>query len=93
MSKLIVVIGATGGQGGSVVTTFLRDPSFKVRGVTRNVNSQEARVLTELGVEMVSADLNDYESVLRAFDVSVLHFLLHTPSTDAFSRVRRSSSV
>ncbi|KAI9696698.1 MAG: hypothetical protein M1836_005060 [Candelina mexicana] len=66
-TKLIVVVGATGGQGGSVVSRFLNDTSYRVRGVTRNVESQEAKVLTSQGVEMVKADLNDYESVIRAF--------------------------
>ena len=37
--QTIAVLGALGGQGGSVVDTFLEDKSFNVRGVTRSVDS------------------------------------------------------
>ncbi|KAK7928116.1 hypothetical protein PG985_005114 [Apiospora marii] len=65
--KLIVVCGATGNQGGSVARRFLRDPRFRVRGLTRDLNSEKARELAELGVEMVQADLEDAESLRNAF--------------------------
>ncbi|KAF4539247.1 uncharacterized protein LTHEOB_10411 [Lasiodiplodia theobromae] len=67
MSKLVVVVGATGGQGGGVVSAFLEDPTFKVRGITRNVDSSKAKGLTARGVEMVQADINDQASLDRAF--------------------------
>lgn len=67
MSKLVVVVGATGGQGGGVVSAFLEDPTFKVRGITRNVESSKAKELTAKGVEMVQADINDQASLDRAF--------------------------
>ncbi|KAK9242344.1 hypothetical protein V1506DRAFT_90375 [Lipomyces tetrasporus] len=46
MSKLIVVVGATGGQGGSVISVFLKDKNFKVRGITRNPDGENATALT-----------------------------------------------
>lgn len=56
--KLIIVFGATGNQGGSVVQTFLNDPKLKsewsVRGVSRNASSDSAQKLVAQGVEMVS---------------------------------------
>ena len=67
MLKLIVVIGATGGQGGGVVSRFSKDPAWKVRGVTRNLSSDKAKVLVAKGIEMVQADTNDEESLVRAF--------------------------
>ncbi|KAF4637874.1 hypothetical protein G7Y89_g207 [Cudoniella acicularis] len=67
MSNLIVVIGATGGQGGGVVDIFLKEPGWKVRGTTRSTSSQKAKALAAKGVEMVSANLNDEESLERAF--------------------------
>lgn len=68
MSKLIVVIGATGGQGGGVVNAFLNDPSYRVRGITRKPDSEKAKALTARGVEIVAADLADSASLDRAFE-------------------------
>lgn len=72
MSKPIaVIIGATGGQGGSVVDTFLADGTYQVRGITRNVNSANAQALHKRGVEVVSADLNNEASLVEAFKVCI----------------------
>ncbi|KAJ0340148.1 hypothetical protein COL154_010453 [Colletotrichum chrysophilum] len=67
MSNLIVVIGATGGQGGGVVNAFLNEAGWKVRGTTRNTSSEKAKALSAKGVEVVSANLNDEESLEKAF--------------------------
>ena len=42
---IIAVVGATGAQGGSVVQYLLNDPdhSFRVRGLTRNIDSPKAK--------------------------------------------------
>lgn len=69
MSKPAVVVGATGTQGGSVVQTLLQSKLYRVRGLTRNVDSPKARKLAQQGVEMVAADLNDEESLVEAFRV------------------------
>ncbi|TXC06781.1 hypothetical protein FocTR4_00010627 [Fusarium oxysporum f. sp. cubense] len=65
--KLIVVIGATGGQGGSVVNSFINDPEWRVRGITRNPSSRKAKSLEARGVEVVQADLDDRASLAKAF--------------------------
>ena len=65
--KLVVFIGATGNQGGSVARRFLADPQYKVRGLTRNVESDAARALAALGAEMVAAELDDVENLKAAF--------------------------
>jgi nucleoside-diphosphate-sugar epimerase len=68
MSKLIVVLGATGTQGGSVVNTFLDLPGWKIRALTRNANSAAAQKLKDKGVhEVVSATLDDVASLVEAF--------------------------
>lgn len=55
-------------KGGSVVDQFLLQPSkYHVRGLTRNVDSSKAKVLAQKGVEVVSADLNDIDSLVHAF--------------------------
>jgi uncharacterized protein YbjT (DUF2867 family) len=68
--KLIVVFGATGAQGGSVVQSILSDPKLKqswaVRGVTRDVTKPSAKALEALGAETVAADLNDASSLQAA---------------------------
>ena len=67
--KVIVVIGATGAQGGGLVRAILNDKNgdFSVRAVTRNVNSDKAKHLADLGAEVVAADVDDLESIKRAF--------------------------
>jgi uncharacterized protein YbjT (DUF2867 family) len=70
MSKTLTILGATGTQGGSVLKAALEDGSYKVRGVTRNVDSPAAKALTAKGVEMVAADVNDEQSLIKAFQVS-----------------------
>ncbi|EJD00673.1 NmrA-domain-containing protein [Fomitiporia mediterranea MF3/22] len=67
---LIAVVGATGAQGGSVVQYLLNDPdhSFRVRGLTRNVDSPKAKALTERGVEVVKANMDDVNSLKKAFE-------------------------
>ncbi|KAJ5952434.1 uncharacterized protein N7479_010847 [Penicillium vulpinum] len=65
--KIIAIVGATGRQGASVARTFLRLPNWHVRCLTRNSGSEKAQKLTEVGAEVVEADLNDKESLHRAF--------------------------
>jgi uncharacterized protein YbjT (DUF2867 family) len=40
---------------------------FVVRALTRDTGSDKAKVLTALGVEVVAANLDDIESLQRAF--------------------------
>lgn len=59
MSKqTIVVFGATGKQGGSVVRSLLKDPrsasKFHVKAVTRDIAKDSAKALATLGAEVVS---------------------------------------
>jgi NAD(P)-dependent dehydrogenase (short-subunit alcohol dehydrogenase family) len=68
--KTIAVVGATGGQGGSVVDSFL-GAGYAVRAITRNASSPKASALKERGVEVVTADLNDLDSLVKAFEVSL----------------------
>ncbi|KAH6669409.1 putative NmrA-like family domain-containing protein 1 [Halenospora varia] len=68
--KVLVVFGATGAQGGSVVKAILGDSkmrdSWTVRGVTRDVSKPSAKALESQGAETVAADLNDVASVKAA---------------------------
>jgi hypothetical protein len=57
MSKpLILIFGATGAQGGSVVDSLLKTDAFSLRAVTRNPQSDNAVALAKRGVEVVTGD-------------------------------------
>lgn len=66
--KIIVVFGATGAQGGGIARAILNDSNseFSVRAVTRGTNSDKAKALEALGAEVVQADLDKPEEVLKA---------------------------
>ncbi|MGD8815610.1 MAG: NmrA/HSCARG family protein [Acidobacteriota bacterium] len=68
--KVIAVIGATGAQGGGLVRAILDDDSgeFAARAITRNPDSEKARALAKAGAEVVQADLDDIDSLRRAFE-------------------------
>jgi len=67
--KIIAVVGATGAQGGGLARAILSDAKseFGVRALTREVNSEKARALANLGAEVVAADVDDVESLKKAF--------------------------
>lgn len=67
--KIIAVVGATGSQGGGLVRAILADPQggFAARAITRDVNSDKAKELAKLGAEVVAADVDDVESLKKAF--------------------------
>ena len=67
--KIIAVMGATGSQGGGLVRAIQSDPSggFTARAITRDVNSDKAKALRDLGAEVVAADIDDEASLKKAF--------------------------
>lgn len=67
--KIIAVAGATGAQGGGLTRAILADPSggFAVRALTRDVNSDKSKALAAAGAEVVAADVDDVESLKKAF--------------------------
>ena len=76
--KIIAVVGATGAQGGGLVRAILNDPSsgFTVRALTRKADSDKAKELKKLGAEVVAADLDDVDSLKKAFAGAYGAFLL-----------------
>jgi uncharacterized protein YbjT (DUF2867 family) len=68
--KIIAVAGATGAQGGGLVRAILADKTgaYRARALTRDVNSAKARDLANAGAEVVAANVDDVESLKRAFD-------------------------
>ena len=76
MSQFITVFGATGAQGGSVVKALLAGGKFKVRGVTRSLESKKSKLLASQGVDMVQASLDDTYSLHKAISGSYGVFLV-----------------
>ena len=64
-SKYVLVTGATGQQGGAVVQALLAK-NHRVRALTRNVDSPQAKQLAKQGVELTVGDFTDPDSLLRA---------------------------
>lgn len=65
--KIIAVVGATGAQGGALVRAIVSRGDFSARAITRKPDSDKARELAQLGVEVVAADIDDPASVRKAF--------------------------
>jgi len=67
--KIIAVVGATGMQGGGLVRAILDDGgrTFAARSLTRKPQSDKAQALSRAGAEVAAADLDDVESLMRAF--------------------------
>jgi len=67
--KVIAVVGSTGAQGGGLCRAILDDPSheFSCRAITRDPEKDKARALAAKGAEVVRADLDDVESLKKAF--------------------------
>lgn len=61
----VLVIGATGNQGGSVVKAIL-PKGYRIRTITRNLESPAAKKLIEQGVEIMKGDFSDSDSLIKA---------------------------
>jgi uncharacterized protein YbjT (DUF2867 family) len=66
---VIAVIGATGAQGGGLAQAILADPEhqFALRAITRKPDSPAATALAQAGAEIVHGDLDDPDTLARAF--------------------------
>jgi uncharacterized protein YbjT (DUF2867 family) len=67
--KVIAVVGSTGSQGGGLCRTILEDAGggFACRAITRDPGKEEAKALAARGAEVVKADIDDLESLKKAF--------------------------
>ena len=66
--EILVVVGATGAQGGGVARAALADGQYRVRAITRKPTSEKAQALRNAGAEIVVADLDDVDSLVRALE-------------------------
>src|SRR5215472_14400289 len=83
----VVVTGSTGKQGGAVARGLL-ERGHKVRAVTRDPNSSQAKLLANAGATLVAASLEDTAAIRKALEGATSLFAMTTPSggTDAETR-------
>jgi uncharacterized protein YbjT (DUF2867 family) len=78
---LITIVGILGKQGSSVAHTLLQSGRYRVRGITRRIDSPNAIKLINQGVELISVplDLGYKKDFVEAFKGSYGVFML-TPN-------------
>src|SRR6267378_3825348 len=83
----VVITGSTGKQGGAVARGLL-ERGHKVRAVTRDTNSSQAKSLASAGATLVAASLEDTAALTQALEGATSLFAMTTPSggTDAETR-------
>ncbi|MCO5974513.1 NmrA/HSCARG family protein [Actinoallomurus soli] len=64
-NRTVVVVGATGLQGGAVTRHLLRG-GWRVRALTRDPNGTRARALARAGAQVVRAQMEDVDSLTIA---------------------------
>ena len=79
--KVVVVCGATGKQGGAVVSALSRSTNYKIIALSRTPNSEAALALQERGIEIRKADLQDKSSLINAFQGANYIYGVTTPET------------
>ena len=84
MSNTLAVFGATGQQGGSVVTSVLNDAElsqqYKIRAISRDTTSSKANELRKHSVEVVQADVSDRSSLEKVLTGVHTVYIMTTPS-------------
>ena len=63
--RTILITGVTGNQGGAVARA-LQGSGFRLRGLTRKPESQQAGALAHHGIDIVKGDLDDEATLRRA---------------------------
>jgi len=83
----VVVTGSTGKQGGAVARRLF-ERGHKVRDVTRDPNTSQAKSLANAGATLVVASLEDTTAIIQALEGATSLFAMTMPSgaTDAETR-------
>ncbi|WP_255524612.1 NmrA family NAD(P)-binding protein [Pedobacter riviphilus] len=58
VKPLITIVGVLGKQGLSAARTLLESGQYRVRGITRRIDSPDAQLLAQKGAELISLPLN-----------------------------------
>jgi len=84
----VVATGSTGKQGGAVARGLL-ERGHKVRAVTRDPSSSQARSLASAGATLVTAALEDTAALTKALEGATSLFAMTTPSGGADAETRQ----
>jgi uncharacterized protein YbjT (DUF2867 family) len=92
-ADVVAVVGATGRQGSAVVRHLLTD-GWRVRALTRNPTSAASRLLHDRGAELHQVDLEEVDSLRRAFHGAYGVFNVQNPMTSSIdAEVRQGKNV
>jgi uncharacterized protein YbjT (DUF2867 family) len=87
-APLVVIGGATGNQGGSVLQ-FLQesDKEYRLRALTRDASKPKAKALLDLGVDVVAIDLKpeNQDRIQEAYSGADVVFVSDLASTTLLS--------
>src|ERR1700687_3804026 len=84
----VVTTGSTGKQGGAVARGLL-ERGHKVRAVTRDTNSSQAKSLASAGATLVAASLEDTAALTQALEGATSLFAMTTPSGGTDAEIRQ----
>lgn len=87
MSQILTVFGATGQQGSAVIDYVLNDTElsrkYKLRAVTRDLNSERSQQLKAKDIQVVRGDISDRGSLDEALRDAHTVFLITVPDFGA----------
>jgi uncharacterized protein YbjT (DUF2867 family) len=84
----VVVTGSTGKQGGAVARALLKR-GHKVRAVTRDPNSSQAKLLANAGAVLVAASLEDTVAIRTALEGATSLFAMTVPFGGTYAETRQ----
>jgi len=88
----VVVIGATGKQGGAVARGLL-ERGHEVRAVTRHPDSTKAKALANAGATVITASLEDTAALTQALEGATSLFAVTTPAEGTDTETRQGVSA
>ncbi|KAE8372617.1 NmrA family transcriptional regulator [Aspergillus bertholletiae] len=97
MKKTLVVFGATGNQGGSVIDYVLNDTElsnrYHIRAVTRNPDSTAALKLKDRGVEVAKGNVDHPDTIERVLHNAHIAFILTTYQTTKVREIAQGKTI
>lgn len=82
-APLVVVVGATGAQGSSVVNALIEsDKPYRIRGFTRDLSKVDSQALAKQGVELFAVEPTPEhkDQVFKGFEGATYAFVSSSPS-------------